>query len=318
MLEKSEQSLFNVTQGFIKKRLFHIKEVLNMRYEMIAEMHNNPESLQLGVVNSNYKDFDKKLGGFKPGDMIILAARPSMWKTALMLNMSQRIAEAWKTVAFFSLEMSKEQITDRLICSSMGIDGMKLSKWLLEDEEFIKIWDALEKLSTSSIYIDDASAGGIMEMKSKCRRLKMESWLDMIFIDYLQLMSSEAKHWYGWNRVQEISEISRWIKQLARELNVPIIAWSQLSRAVEARTDKRPVLSDLRESGAIEQDSDVVMMLYREDYYIDMDDDDPNKWMTNVFLRKNRNGATWQVDLKFQKKYVRFVEIDNQHDGLWF
>ena len=212
--------------------------------------------------------------------MIIIAARPSMGKTALMLNIAQNVAEQRKNVAVFSLEMSKEQLTDRLICSSMGIDSWKLQKGLLEDDEFARMGDALEKLSRANIYIDDSPMGNLLEIKSKARRLKIESGVDLVIIDYLQLMSGGNPM----NRVQEISDISRGIKALARELQVPIVIGSQLSRAVESRTTKEPILSDLRESGSIEQDADVVMMIYREDYY---DEFTENKGVTNIFIRKN-------------------------------
>jgi replicative DNA helicase len=203
--------------------------------------------------------------------------------------------------------MSKEQLTDRMIASTMWINSWKLAKWELEDEEFAKIWDAMEKLSQANIYIDDSAWWNLLEFKSKARRLKMESWLDMIVIDYLQLMSN----WNSLNRVQEISEISRGIKSLARELNVPIIALSQLSRAVETRPDKRPVLSDLRESWSIEQDADIVMMLYREEYY---DEFTEKKWVTDVLVRKNRNWPIWNIELMFLKNNQKFVDIERNHD----
>ncbi len=307
LLEKSEQSLFSVTQTFIQNRLVHIKDIIGLRYEEFAEIHANPEYGKEGVVYSGFKGVDDKVGGFKPGDMVIIAARPSMGKTAITLNMAQNAAESGKNVAIFSLEMSKEQLADRLIASTMGIDSWKLHKGLLEDEEFARMGDALERLSRSSIYIDDSPMGNLMEIKSKGRRLKMESGLDMLIIDYLQLMGGGNPM----NRVQEISEISRGIKALARELQVPIIALSQLSRAVESRTTKEPILSDLRESGSIEQDADVVMMLYREDYY---DEFTENKGVTNVFIRKNRNGPVGQADLKFEKKFQKFYDLETKRE----
>jgi replicative DNA helicase len=203
--------------------------------------------------------------------------------------------------------MSKEQLTDRMIASAMWIDSWKLSKWELADEEFMRIWEAMEKIANSNIYIDDSAWGSLIDFKSKARRLKMENWLDLIIIDYLQLMSNGN----SMNRVQEISEISRWIKSLARELNVPIIALSQLSRALESRPDKKPILSDLRESGSIEQDADVVMMLYREEYY---DEFTERKWMTDVLIRKNRNWPVWNIELKFEKKYQKFFEVERQRE----
>lgn len=204
--------------------------------------------------------------------------------------------------------MSKEQLTDRMIASAMEIDSWKLAKWELEDSEFAKIWEAMEKLSNANIYIDDWAGWNLTDLKSKSRRLKLESWLDIIIIDYLQLMNN----WNSQNRIQEIGEISRWIKSLARELNVPIIALSQLSRAVEWRPDKRPVLSDLRESWSIEQDADIVMMIYREEYY---DEFSEKKWVTEIFIRKNRNWPIWNIELMFNKNNQKFVEIERNMSG---
>ncbi len=308
LLEKAEQSLFTVTQTFIQNKLVHIRDIINLRYEEFAEIHENPEHANDGLVHTGFKSLDGKIGGFKPGDMIILAARPSMGKTALALNIAQHIGEGGKNVAVFSLEMSKEQLTDRLICATMGVDSWKLNKGLLEDDEFMRMGDALERLSKANIYIDDSAAGNLLEIKSKARRLKIESGLDFIVIDYLQLMSAGNPM----NRVQEISDISRGIKSLARELGVPIMALSQLSRAVESRVSKEPILSDLRESGSIEQDADVVLMIYREDYY---DEFTENKGITNVFVRKNRNGPVGGADLKFEKKYMKFYDLERSREG---
>jgi len=306
LLEVSEKALFSVTQTFIQNKLVHIRDVINLRYEEFAEIHENPSHANQGITNSGFKNLDGKVGGFRPGDMIILAARPSMGKTALALNIAQNIGEGGKNVAVFSLEMSKEQLTDRLICATMGVDSWKLHKGLLEDEEFMRMGAALERLSKANIYIDDSPMGNLLEIKSKARRLKMESGLDFIIIDYLQLMSGGNPM----NRVQEVSDISRGIKSLARELQVPIIALSQLSRAVESRPNKEPIMSDLRESGSIEQDADVVMMIYREDYY---DEFTENKGITNIFVRKNRNGPVGQIDLKFEKQFMRFYDLDREH-----
>lgn len=308
LLEKAEQSLFTVTQTFIQNKLVHIRDIINLRYEEFAEIHENPDQANDGVTHTGFKSLDSKIGGFKAGDMIILAARPSMGKTALALNIAQHIGEAGKNVAVFSLEMSKEQLTDRLICATMGVDSWKLQKGLLEDEEFMKMGDALERLSKANIYIDDSPGGNLLEIKSKARRLKIESGLDFIVIDYLQLMSAGNPM----NRVQEISDISRGIKSLARELGVPIMALSQLSRAVESRVSKEPILSDLRESGSIEQDADVVLMIYREDYY---DEFTENKGVTNVFVRKNRNGPVGGADLKFEKQFMKFYDLERDRVG---
>ena len=307
LLEKSEKSLFSVTQTFIKNKLVHINDILSQRYEEFAEIHENPELIKQHRLQVWFPSMDNKLWWLKSGDMVIVAARPSMWKTALALNLAQNIGFNKKSVAIFSLEMSKEQLTDRMIASAMWIDSWKLAKWELEDEEFAKIGEAMEKLSDAEIYIDDSAGWNLVDLKSKARRLKMESGLDLIVIDYLQLMTSGN----SMNRVQEVSEISRWIKSLARELDVPIIALSQLSRAVESRPDKRPVLSDLRESGSIEQDADIVMMIYRDDYYDEFSD---KPWITDIFVRKNRNGPIWNISLRFDRGNQKFYEIETQRE----
>lgn len=308
LLESTEKSVFKVTQVFIQNKLVHINDILEQRFEEFAEIHENPELIKDHRLQLWFKDLDHKFNGLKWWDMVILAARPSMWKTAFALNLAQNVGYNWKNVAIFSLEMSKEQLTDRMIASAMQIDSWKLAKWELEDHEFAKIGEAMEILSKANIYIDDTAGWNLVELKSKCRRLKIESGLDMIIIDYLQLMSS----WNSMNRVQEISEISRWIKWLARELNVPIIALSQLSRTVEQRPDKRPIMSDLRESGSIEQDADIIMMLYREEYY---DEFTEKKWITDILVRKNRNWPIWNIELMFEKNNQKFVEIERNYWG---
>ncbi len=304
LLEKSEKALFGVTQTSIQNKLVPIRDILNSRYEEFAAIHADPELVDRHTISTGYPSFDAKLGGFKRGDLIILAARPSMGKTAMALNFAQNVAKKWRNVAMFSLEMSKEQITDRLIAAAMAVDSWKLQKWKLSEDEFSKMGDALETLSRSKIYLDDSPAGEwLLSIKSKARRLKMESWLDLVIIDYLQLMSNGN----SMNRVQEVSEISRGLKSLARELDVPVLALSQLSRAVEARPDKRPVMSDLRESGSIEQDADIIAMIYRDDYYNEFSE---IPGVTSVFIRKNRNGPTGQVDLKFEKTQQKFYELE--------
>ncbi len=311
LLETSEKSLFSVTQTFIRNKLVHINDILSKRYEEFSEIHENPELVKSHRLFTDFPSLDGKLGWLKWWDMVILAARPSMWKTAFALNLAQNIWYKGKNVAIFSLEMSKEQLTDRMIASAMGINSWKLAKWELEDEEFMKIGDAMEKLSKANIYIDDTAGGNLTDLKSKCRRLKMESGLDLVIIDYLQLMSSWS--WWGfWNRVQEVSEISRWVKALARELDAPVIALSQLSRQLETRPDKRPIMSDLRESGSLEQDADIIAMLYREEYY---DEFTERKGVTDILIRKNRNWPIWNIELMFQKDSQKFVEIER---NLWW
>jgi len=235
-----------------------------------------------------------------------------MGKTAMALNIGQHVAKK-RNVAIFSLEMSKEQLTDRMVCAAMGIDSWKLQKGELSDDDFARIGDALSQLSTSQIYIDDSASMTLLEIKSKCRRLKMESGLDMVVVDYLQLIQGTNPM----NRVQEISDISRGLKSLARELSVPIIALSQLSRNVENRASKEPILSDLRDSGSIEQDADIVLMIYREEYYnnAEMSDSDMNKGKTTIFIRKNRNGPIGNVDFAFDGKFMKFREMDMNRVG---
>lgn len=308
LLEKAEKSIFDITQVFIRNKLVHIKDILEQRYEEFAEIHENPELIKDHRLQVWFRDIDDKLNGLKWWDMMVIAARPSMWKTAFALNIAQNVWFKWKNVAIFSLEMSKEQLTDRLISSAIWIDSWKLAKWELEDHEFSKIWEAMEKLSNANIYMDDSAWWNIIELKSKCRRLKIESGLDLVIIDYLQLMTS----WNNMNRVQEITEISRWIKSLARELNVPIIAISQLSRALEWRLDKRPIMSDLRESGSIEQDADIIMMLYREEYY---DEFSEKRWITDILIRKNRNWPIWNIELVFDKSKQKFIQIEKRLNG---
>ncbi len=312
LLERSEQSLFQITQTFIKNKLTHIRDILDLRYEEYANIHEDPKQAERTRIMTTFKNLDNKLQGLRGGDLVILAARPSMGKTAMALNIAQNVAKK-KNVAIFSLEMSKEQLTDRMVCAAMGIDSWKLQKGELSDEEFARIGDALSELSQARMFIDDSASMNLLEIKSKCRRLKMESGLDLIVIDYLQLINGSNPM----NRVQEISDISRGLKSLARELSVPIIALSQLSRAVESRASKEPILSDLRESGSIEQDADIVLMIYREEYYnnAEMNENDMNKGKTTIFIRKNRNGPVGNADFVFDGKYMKFREVDTTRVG---
>ncbi len=311
LLDKSEQSLFQVTQALIRDSFTHIKDILNQRYEEFAELHEAKDPDRTTGVKSGYRDLDKIMGGFKPSELIVMAGRPAMGKTALALSMAQNAALKYKkSVAIFSLEMSKEQLVDRMFSSLLMVDSWKLKKGMLDDTDFARIGSVMDEMSKANIYIDDSLGNSITELRSKVRRLKMERGLDMIIIDYLQLMSLGG---YTNNRVQEISEISRNLKQIAREVHVPVIALSQLSRAVEARPDKRPVLSDLRESGAIEQDADAVLMLYREDYY---DPDTDRKGIADVLIRKHRNGPVGGVELIFKAEQTRFYDVDRVHQSL--
>ena len=306
LLEKAEQSLFEVTQAFIRNKFIHVKDILQKRYEVFAEMHDADDKSIVQGVSTGFKSLDNILGGLRRGEMIVIAARPSMGKTSLALNLAQNVVkEGEKTVGVFSLEMSKEQLVDRMFASLLGINSWKLGKGELEDKDFARLGEAMDELSAAQFFIDDSAASAVTELKSKARRLQIEHGLDLIIVDYLQLMSGKNPQ----NRVQEISDISRGLKALARELRVPVIALSQLSRAVENRPGKIPQLSDLRESGAIEQDADVVMMMYREDYY---EEDSDRPGMTDLYIRKHRNGPTGRVELRFAKEQMRFYDVETQ------
>lgn len=308
VLEKSEKSLFGVTQTFVKKNFVHIRDVLNKRYDEFCELHDSTDKNKMRGISYGFSNLDYYTQGLKPGELIIIAARPSMGKSALILNIVQHFAaKEKKTVGFFSLEMPKEQLVDRLFSSFLQVDAYKLQKGLLDDRDFERMGEAMQELSEAKIYFDDTGGLTSAELKSKARRLQMEVGLDMIVIDYLQLMSGNNPM----NRVQEISEISRSLKMLAQELQVPVIALSQLSRSVEQRPNKEPQLSDLRESGSIEQDADLVLMLYRESYY---DPDTERKNMADVFIKKNRNGPVGQIELIFKIEQGRFLVPETRFD----
>jgi len=313
IFDSIEKRIFDLTQNQVWDNILSIEDILKNRVEDYMEIVDHPENFNANKVNSGYSQIDEMLTGFKPGELIILAARPSMWKTAFALNVLTNIAlEQKKSVAMLSLEMSKESIVDRIMSEVSWVPMYKISKWNLDNADFAQMWDAMEKLSISKIFLDDKAWITVPILKSKLRKLKIEKKeLDLVIIDYLQLMHSTT---FLWNRVQEISEISRWLKELAKELQVPILALSQLSRAVEQRIDKKPQLSDLRESGSIEQDADAVLMLHREEYY---DPDTDRKWATDVCIRKNRNGAVWEVELHFEKEIMKFVETKKEKKWDW-
>lgn len=304
ILDDIEKKIFELTQQKVWDSLIKISDILKQRIENYMEIVDNPEKANERKVLSWYVWLDNYLTWFKPWELIIVAARPSMWKTSFAINILTNVAiKQNKSVALLSLEMQSESIVDRIISEVSRVPMYKITKWNLEEEDFANIWEAIEILWETKIYIDDKWAYSVPQLKSKLRKLKIEKGsLDLVIIDYLQLM-----HWtsFQWNRVQEISEISRWLKELSKELEVPIIALSQLSRAVEQRVDKKPQLSDLRESWAIEQDADAVIMLHREDYY---DPDTDKKWSTDVCIRKNRNGAVGEVELHFEKEIMKFTE----------
>ncbi len=309
LLERIEKRIFDLTQVNLSDSLMHIKDVLNLRIEEYMEIVDNPDKLEQIKVNTSFSDLDNVLGGFQPGQLIILAARPAMGKTAFALNvMINAAVKSKKTVAMFSLEMGNEQLVDRILCTVSGTPMHKITKWLLDDQDFANLGEAMEKLSGANMYLDDKGAVTLNELRSKLRRLKIEKWhLDLVVIDYLQLMSAGWSKYAG-NRVQEVSMLSRGLKELARELNCPIVALSQLSRNVEWRPDKRPMLSDLRESWSIEQDADSVLMLYREDYYDPYTD---KKGLANIFVRKNRNGPPGEVELQRVAEHMKFYNLES-------
>lgn len=308
ILEKIEKRIFDLTQVHISDTLRHIKDILNARVEDYMDIVDNPHKLDEQKINSHFTELDGLLGGFRGGELAILAARPSMWKTAFAINMMINAAiQSKKSVCLFSLEMWAEQITDRILSLVSNIPMYKIVKGELTDEDFALLWESLDTLSSAQLYIDDIGGITVQEMRSKLRRTIIEKWpLDLVVIDYLQLMSDPR---YIGNKVQEVGEISKGLKSLAKELKVPIIALSQLSRNVEQRADRKPQLSDLRESWAIEQDADSVMMLYREDYYDPYTD---KKWYASVFIRKNRNGPTGEVELYWKPEIMKFYNITNE------
>lgn len=305
LLESAEKKVFSISQNFVRDKFVPIKEILTNSYERFCEIHEDPGIADRHRIKTNLRDIDNKLnGGLNPSDLIIVAARPSMGKTSLALEFAQNAAiQQKKHIGIISLEMSKEQMVERMFCARLGVDSWKLQKGKLSEDDFEKMGPLMDELGSASIYIDDSMGGSIVALRSKARRLKMEHNLDMLIIDYLQLMSGNNPM----NRVQEISEISRSLKQIARELHIPVLALSQLSRNVESRPDKRPVLSDLRDSGSIEQDADIVMMLYRDDYY---NEDSEKKNELEINILKHRNGGTGRVSIMFDRSRMTFSDLD--------
>jgi replicative DNA helicase len=306
IVDKSEQTLYAVTERFLKQNFVPVRSILTESFERLDALSKQDGSMR--GIPSGFRHVDSILGGMQPGDLIILAARPSMGKTAFALNIAEHVAVREKrTVGIFSLEMAKEQLVDRLISSLGLIDSWKLRNGKLNDDDFQNLNEAYGLLSEANLFIDDEANASVTEVRAKARRLQSEFGLDLIVIDYLQLMRGSAM--YAGDRVQEVSEISRSLKALAKEMRCPVIALSQLSRAVESRPDKRPMLSDLRESGSIEQDADVVIFLYREDYY---NKEESNNLM-EILVRKHRNGPTGDAKVLARLQFSRFETIDTQH-----
>lgn len=309
LIEEAETRLFEVSQQHIKQDITSLETILAESFDRLDELHKDKQKIR--GVPTGFKDMDEILAGFQKSDLFILAARPSMGKTALMLNFAHNIAvQSQQAVLFFSLEMSKEQLVDRLLSMESGVDAWALRTSNLTDADFEKIGHAMGTLSEAPIFIDDTPAITISDLRTKARREAHKRPLGLIIVDYLQLMSGGSRFGSESNRVQEISEISRGLKQVARELNVPVLVGSQLSRSVESRSPQIPQLSDLRESGSIEQDADVVAFIYREEYYNPETD---RKKMTDILIKKHRNGPTGGVELYFDNEKQRFRSVDTRH-----
>lgn len=307
LLDKAESELFGVSQKYSRQYFTPIKSILTEAFDRIDDLHKNKGKIR--GVPTGFRDLDNILAGLQPSDLIIIAARPSMGKTSLALNIAEHVASKEKIpVAVFSLEQSKEQLVDRLLCGEAGVDAWKLRTGNLSEADFPKIGYAMGILSESLLYIDDAPMLNVMEIRTKCRRLQSEHGLGLVVVDYLQLMQGRSTSADA-NRVQEVSEISRGLKGLARELDVPVIVLSQLNRAVEHRPDKRPMLADLRDSGSIEQDADVVAFIYREDYYNPETD---RKGISEILIRKHRNGPIGSIELFFIPEQTRFRTMEKK------
>ena len=305
IVDQAERRLFSVAEKFTTTAFSPLKDVLSDSFDRIDELHKHKGKLR--GVPTGFSGLDSKLAGLQQSDLVILAARPSMGKTALALNMARNAAvKSRVSVGIFSLEMSKEQLVDRLLVREAGVDGWKLRTGQLAESDFPKLAAAMDTLAGAKIFVDDNPGTSVMEMRARARRLQADQGLDILFVDYLQLMEGSGAAKNSDNRVQEISEISRALKGLARELKIPVVALSQLSRAVEQRPGRVPQLSDLRESGSIEQDADVVMFIYRDEYY---DRDTPKKNVAEILIKKHRNGPTGDVDLYFAAEQQKFSDL---------
>ena len=308
IMEGAEKKIFNIMQDKNQKSYVPIKDVLVESFTKLEELYNRKQHIT--GVPSGFTELDYRTAGFHGSELILIAARPAMGKTAFALNIATNAAiKANVPVAIFSLEMSKEQLVNRIMCSESMVDSNKVRTGKLEEDDWTKLAGSIGPLSEAEIYIDDTPGINIMEIRAKCRKLKLEKNIGMVVIDYLQLIQGTGKR--NGSREQEISEISRSLKILAKELNVPVIALSQLSRAAEQRPDHRPMLSDLRESGAIEQDADIVMFLYRDDYY---NQDSEKKDIAEVIIAKHRGGSTGTVELLWLGSYTKFVNLERRFD----
>ena len=309
IMEGAEKKIFNLMQDKNQKGYTPIKDVLVDSFTNLEELYNRKQHIT--GVPTGFIDLDYRTAGLHGSEFILIAARPAMGKSAFVLNIAANAAlKANVPVAIFSLEMSKEQMVNRMLCSEAMVDSNKVRTGKLEEEDWAKLAEAIGPLSEAEIYIDDTPGISITEIRARCRKLKLEKNIGLVIIDYLQLVQGSSKRALG-SREQEIAEISRSLKILAKELDVPVIALSQLSRAVEQRPDHRPMLSDLRESGSIEQDADIVMFLYRDDYY---NEDSEKKDIAEVIIAKQRSGSTGTVDLRWMGSYTKFVNLEKRFD----
>lgn len=307
LLDHAEKTILDISQNKSSGRFQNIQDVLVGVYDNIEQLHNMDE--EVTGIATGFRDLDYITSGFQKNDLIIVAARPSVGKTAFALNIAQNVAvNSDENVAIFSLEMGADQLVMRMLCAEGNINAQRLRTGKLQEEDWRKLTMAMGSLSNAGIYIDDTPGIKVNEIRSKCRRLKQESGLGMVLIDYLQLIQGNANS--RESRQQEVSEISRQLKALARELEVPVIALSQLSRGVEQRQDKRPIMSDIRESGSIEQDADIVGFLYRDDYY---DQESEKENIIEIIIAKQRNGPVGTVELAFVKEYNKFVDLDRRY-----
>lgn len=309
IIDGAEKKIFEVMQKKNQKGYTPIKDILVETFTELEQLYNQKQ--RITGIPTGFSDLDFRTSGLHNSDLILVAARPAMGKSAFALNIATNAAVRAKVpVAIFSLEMSKEQMTSRILCSEAMVDSNKVRTGKIDDEEWSKLAAASGELSEANIYIDDTPGISIMEIRAKCRKMKIEKNIGLVVIDYLQLVQGSGKR--GGSREQEIAEISRSLKILAKEINVPVIALSQLSRAPEQRPDHRPMLSDLRESGSIEQDADIVMFLYRDDYY---NEDSEKKNIAEVILAKHRAGSTGTVELLWLGNYTKFANIDKYREG---
>jgi len=308
IMDGAERKIFDIIQNKNQKGYAPIKDVLVESFTKLEELYNRKQHIT--GVPTGFSELDYKTAGLHGSDLVLIAARPAMGKTAFALNIATNAALRGNTpVALFSLEMSKEQLVNRVLCSEAMVDSNKVRTGKIEEEDWVKLAEAIGPLSEAEIYIDDTPGISIMDIRTKCRKLKLEKNIGLVVIDYLQLVQGSSKR--GGSREQEISEISRSLKIMAKEINVPVIALSQLSRAAEQRPDHRPMLSDLRESGAIEQDADIVMFLYRDDYY---NKESEKKDIAEVIIAKHRGGSTGTVELLWLGNYTKFVNLEKRFE----